>query len=95
MHTGSRGSDDRRVLCFLLVINYDHLAGIHSGFVGSIGILVIRRVDGVQIDPRMSQTGRIQCIVCSRFIFEFRDLWEMDMYQVRTYSRDRYTFEAR
>lgn len=70
MHTGSRGSDDRRVLCFLPVINDDHLAGIHSGLFGSIGILAIRRVDGIQIDPRMSQTGRIQCIVCSRFFLE-------------------------
>lgn len=67
MHTGSRGSDDRRVPYFLSVINDNHLAGIHSGLFGSIGILVIRRVDGIQIDPRMSQTGRIQCIVCSRF----------------------------
>lgn len=67
MHTGSRGSDDRRVPCFLSVINDNHLARIHSGLFGSIGILVIRRVDGIQIDPRMSQTGRIQCTVCSRF----------------------------
>lgn len=62
VHTGSRGSDDWRVLCFLPVINYDHLARIHSG---SIGILISRRVDGIQTDPRMGQTGWIQCIVCS------------------------------
>lgn len=70
MHTGSRRSDGWRVLCFLPVVNYNHPAGIHSGLFGSIGILVNRRVDGIQIDPRMSQTGRIQCIVCSRFFFE-------------------------
>lgn len=75
VHTGSRGSDDRRVLCLLPVFNYDHLAGIHSGLVGSIGILVIRRVDGIQIDPRMSQTGWIQCIVCSRLELEIYTRW--------------------
>lgn len=67
MHTGSRGSDNCRVLCFLPVINYDHLARIHSGLFIGIDILINRWVDGIQIDPGMGQTGWIQCIVCLSF----------------------------